>query len=337
MSMDSLAVGIRPPSWIDLDIDFHGVTDWVVEAEALGFDSVHAGDRLLAKVPPYYESTMWEVTTSLTTWAVATETIELGPLIFVVPYRNPIQIAKVFGTLDIASDGRLVLGVGNGWNPVEFEALEIPKRQRGRRLEEGVDLLQRLWTEDHVDHDGDVYAFEDVTVEPKPVQDPHPPIWFGSFGPQVEDFDTVVSRVLERIGRYGDGWVPLTYSTDSKKMLDPEKLGTAWHILVDGAREHGRDPDEIDFIYSHWTYVMEDEREERAACESALERWFDGTYEEGKDTYLIGTPEEIIADIVRATAEVPRVDRFIFTPFTFGAEQQERIANNVVPLLRDRF
>jgi probable F420-dependent oxidoreductase len=337
MTTGSLDVGIRPPSWIDLDIDFHGVTDWVVQAEERGFDSVHAGDRLLAKVPPYYESTMWEVTTTLSTWAAETETIELGPLIFVVPYRNPIQIAKVFGTLDIASDGRLVMGVGNGWNPIEFEALGIPKAERGRRLEEGIDTLQRLWTQDHVDHEGEIYEFEDVTVEPKPVQDPYPPIWFGSFGPQVDDFDKVVRRVLERIGRYGDGWVPLTYSTDAKKMLDPEKLGNAWDILADGARDAGRDPDDIEFVYSHWSYVMDDESEEREACESALNRWLDGTYEEGKDTYLIGTPEEIVDDIERAVAEVPRVDRFIFTPFTFDDEQQRRIADDVVPLLRDRF
>jgi len=337
MSETTLAVGIRPPTWIDLDVDFHEITDWVVRAEELGFDSVHAGDRLLAKVPPYYESTMYEVTTTLTTWAAHTETIDLGPLIFVVPYRNPIRSAKVLGGIDIASDGRLVAGVGNGWNPREFEALEIPMRERGRRLEEGVDLLQRLWTEDHVDHDGDIYSFENVTVEPKPVQEPYPPIWFGSFGPQVEDFDKVVRRVLERIGRYGDGWVPLTYSTDAKKMLDPEKLGTAWDILEDGAREHDRDPDEIDFVYSHWSYVMEDEDEERTACESALSRWFDGTYEEGRDTYLIGTAEEIVDDIERATAEVPRVDRFIFTPFTYDDEQQERLVEDVLPLLGERF
>lgn len=330
-------VGIRPPSWIDLEIDFHDVTEWVVRAEDVGFDSVHAGDRLLAKVPPYYESTMWEVTTSLSTWAAHTDTIELGPLIFVVPYRHPIQIAKVFGTLDIASEGRLVLGVGNGWNPTEFEALAIPRVHRGQRLEEGVELLKRLWTEDHVDHDGKEYSFENVTVEPKPVQGLHPPIWFGSFGPQVEEFTDVVDRVLERIGRYGDGWVPLTYSTDAKRMITPEKLGTGWEKIEEGARKHGRNPDEIEMIYSHWCYVMEDERAERGNCLDAMQRWFDGTYEEGKETYLIGTPEEIVADIEDATAELPRVDRFIFTPFTFDQEQQDRLADEVIPALERAF
>ena len=95
MPNDQLAIGIRPPSWIDVGVQFHEITEWVQRAESLGFDSVHAGDRLLGEVPPYYESTMYEVITSLTTWAAHTDSIKLGPLIFVVPYRHPIQIAKI--------------------------------------------------------------------------------------------------------------------------------------------------------------------------------------------------------------------------------------------------
>lgn len=337
MPTDELKIGVRPPSWIDLDVDFHEVTDWVVRAEELGFDSVHAGDRMLAKVPPYYQSTMWEVTTSLTTWAAHTDTIDLGPLIFVMPYRHPIRTAKTFGTLDIASDGRLLLGVGNGWNPREFDALGVPKAERGRRLEEGVDILKRLWTDDHVDHDGEVFEFEDVTIEPKPVQDPHPPIWFGSFGIQVEEFTDVVERVLERVGRYGDGWVPMTYNTESREMMASDKLGTAWERIEEGARTYGRNPDDIEIIYSHWCYVMEDEAAERDRCLDAVSRWFDGTYEEGKQTYLVGTPEEIVEDIKEATASLPRVDRFIFTPFTFDDEQQDRLVEELVPMLEQAF
>lgn len=337
MGETDLKVGIRPPNWIDLGVDFHEVTDWVVRAESLGFDSVHAGDRMLAKVPPYYQSTMWEVTTTLATWAAHTDTIDLGPLIFVLPYRHPIRTAKTFGTLDVASDGRLLLGVGNGWNPREFDALGIPKSERGRRLEEGVDVLQRLWTEDHVDHDGDVYSFEDVTIEPKPMREPHPPIWFGSFGIQVEEFTAVVERVLERVGRYGDGWVPMTYNTESAEMMASDKLGTAWELIEAGAHTHGRDPDDIEIIYSHWCYVMDDEAAERERCLDALHRWFDGSYEEGKNTYLVGTPEEIVADIEQATAALPRVDRFIFTPFTFDDAQQDRLMDEVVPRLRRKF
>lgn len=334
MASNQPKIGIRPPSWIDVGVPFHEITEWVQRAESLGFDSVHAGDRMLAKVPPYYESTMYEVITSLTTWAAHTNSIKLGPLIFVVPYRHPIQIAKIFGSLDIASDGRVVMGVGNGWNTTEFKALGIPKTERGRRLEEGVEIIKQIWSEDHVDYQGDIYNFEDVTIAPKPVQEPHPPIWFGSFGPEINEFTTLVQRVLKRIGRLGDGWVPLTYSTDSKEMLDPMKLGKAWEIIATAATEAGRDPNDIEIIYSHWSYVMEDEDSEQTQCMEAMGQWFGGDFKEGKETYLVGTPEKIAEDIEKATAEVPRVDRYIFTPFSFDEEQQDRLVNDVIPILQ---
>lgn len=333
MANDQLKIGIRPPSWIDVGIPFDEMTEWVQRAESLGFDSVHSGDRMLAEVPPYYESTMHEVITTLSTWAAHTDSIELGPLIFVSPYRHPLQTAKIFGGLDIASTGRVVMGVGNGWNPSEFEALGIPKAERGQRLQEGIEIIKDVWTDDQVNYHGEIYEFEDVTVAPKPVQDPHPPIWFGSFGPQVEEFTTLVQRVLRRIARLGDGWVPLTYSTDAKEMLDPEKLGRAWEAIAEEAQEIGRDPEEIEIIYSHWSYVMEDEEAEREQCMEAMGHWFGGSFEEGKSTYLIGTPEDIVADIEAATAELPRVDRYIFTPFSFAEKQQNRLMDDVVPLL----
>lgn len=337
MSRDEVKIGIRPPSWVDNTPDFDDVTDWVVRAEKLGFDSVHAGDRLLAKVPPIYQSTMYEVITSLTTWANHTSSINLSPLIFVVPYRNPIHTAKIFGTMDVASEGRMILGVGTGWNPHEFEELGIPRKERGQRLEEGVEIVQKLWTEDHVSYTGEIFQLEDATVEPKPVQEPHIPIWFGSFGPQVEEFTPIVHHVLERVGRLGDGWAPLTYSTEAKEMLSSQKLGDAWEIIAQSTRDHGRNAEDLEIIYSHWSYIMEDEDEERDKCMEALGTWFDGTYKEGKNTYLIGTPEDIVEQLVGVTEHLPKVDRFIFTPFVMNDKQQDRLMNDVVPLLRDHF
>jgi len=329
--------GIRPHNWVAADKPFDEIVDWVVRAENLGFDSVHAADRLLARAPPVYESTMYEVTTALTTFAAQTEDVELSPLVYNVPFRHPVRIAKVFGSMDVASDGRMILAVGTGWHPHEFEVQGVPQEERGRRLEEGVEIVKCLWTEDHVDYDGEIFSFEDATIEPKSVQDPHMPIWFGSFGPEVEEFTPLVEHVLERIGRLGDGWVPLTYSTDAKEMLGAEKYAAAWERIADGARKHDRDPDDIDIVYSHWPYVYEDEEAEREQCMEALDWWFDGTYEEAKNTYPIGTAEEVADQLAEVTAELPRVDRFIFTPFTYDHEQMDRLANEVVPRLEERF
>lgn len=336
MSCDSTKYGIRPHNWISDDTPFQEIVDWVVRAEERGFDSVHATDRMLSKVPPIYETTTHEVTTSLTTFAAHTETIQLSPLVFILPYRHPIQVAKRFAGLDIAAEGRSILAVGAGWNAHEFEALGIPRRSRGKRLEEGVEVIKRLWTEDHVDHDGDIWSFEDVTIEPRPVQDPHPPILFGSFGPEVEEFTPVIDRVLRRIGRLGDGWAPLVYSTEAKTMTSAEKLSKAWDRIADGARDHGRDPADIDIVYSVWPYVMEDEDEEREACFEAVSGWFDGTYEEAKETYPIGTADEVADTLAAATRELPRVDRFIFTPFTYDVEQMDQLRDEVIPRLEDR-
>lgn len=335
MVTSEIMFGIRPPSWVDNTPNFDKITDWVRRAEEIGFDSAHAGDRLLAKVPPIYQSTMYEVTTSLTTWANHTDSLDLSPLVFVVPYRHPIQIGKVFGTMDVASGGRMILGVGSGWNPHEFDALDIPRGERGQRLEESVEIINELWTTDHVEYDGDIFQFEDVSVDPKPIQEPHPPIWFGSFGPQVEEFTPLVNHVLERIGRLGDGWVPLTYSTDSKEMLDADKLAKGWDVIAQEARENDRNPDNIEIIYSHWSYVMEDEEEEKSQCMDALNTWFDGSYKEGKNTYLIGTADEIVEQLESVTSQLPRVDRFIFTPFTINHQQQDRLINQVKPLIQD--
>lgn len=332
-----LKFGIRPHNWLAADASFHDILEWVIRAEARGFDSVHAADRMLAKVPPVYESTMYEVVTALTTYAAHTDHLRLSPLVYNLPYRHPVQVAKIFGTLDVISKGRVILGVGAGWNEHEFTVLEIPRARRGLRLEEGVEIIKDLWTTDHVDYDGKAFSFENATIEPKPVQNPHPPIWFGSFGPEVDEFSDVVDRVLARIGRLGDGWVPLTYSSDAKEMVDPGMLGQAWDRIAESAEANGRDPADIDIVYSHWPYVMADEASERDRCIEALQWWFDGSYEEATNTYPIGEPEAIVDVLAEATAELPRVDRFIFTPFTYDYEQMDRLADDVIPLLQDRF
>lgn len=327
--------GIRPVSWVDTEESFGEIVEWVERAERKGFDSIHMGDRMLAKAPPAYGSTDYEVISSLSYFGARTDSPLLGTLIFVVPFRHPIHLAKVFGSLDVASEGRVILGVGTGWNPHEFASLGIPKSQRGQALEEGVEIVKRLWTEDHVDYDGEVYSLEDVTVEPKPIQNPGPPVWFASFSPDGADFTPLVKRALRRVGRLGDGWVPITYSPEHKTMITADQLGQAWGFIADAAVEHGRDPDDIELVYSHWSFVMEDEDAEKKRCKDALDVWFGGSYEEAKQTYLIGTADDIADTIIEKTSQLPRVDRVIFTPFNYDDEQMDRLVDGVIPQLEN--
>lgn len=323
--------GIRPPNWVSQDETYGEITDWVVRAEEVGFDSVHVGEQIIAKTPPY-TSTVYDQQVSLASWAARTDQIELGSLITVVPYHHPVHLAKTFGTLDIASEGRVILGAGNGYRQPEFDVFGVPMNQRGQRTEEGVEILKRLWTEDHVDYDGDIFQLENVSIEPKSASDPHPPIWFGS---TLEEFHQGVVQLHERIGRLGDGWVPMPYSNSEKRRLDPADLRRAWDIVEDSAIEHDRDPGDIEIVYSHWAYVMDEERTERERCENLLSNWFDGSFEEAKNTYLIGTPDEIAETMSTMTADLPRVDRVIFTPFTFDHDQQDRFAEEVIPRLEN--
>jgi len=334
MASNKIPVGVRPPNWISKK-SFQEVTEWIVRAEEIGFDSVHVGEQLLSQIPPY-ESTLYGQKTSLATFAAHTDLVELGSLIHVMPYMHPVHVAKIFATLDIASEGRAILGIGAGYKQQEFDALDIPMQERGVRMKEGAEILRKLWTEENVDYDGKIYSFDGVTVEPKPVQEPHLPIWFGAFSP-VEEFTPAVHRLLERVGRFGDGWAPMPYSNTENEMIDPDQLGRAWGIIEDAAIESGRDPDDIEIIFSHWSYVMMDESEEKEKCKSVLDQWFSGTYKEAKNAYPIGTPEEIVSVIETTTAELPRIDRFIFTPFTFNHRQQDLFADEVASLARKTF
>ncbi|MFT5392259.1 MAG: putative F420-dependent oxidoreductase [Gammaproteobacteria bacterium] len=335
--MQMLKFGIRPHNWIADPTPFDDIIAWVVRAEALGFDSVHVGDRLLSRAPPVYESTMYEPITALTMFAAHTHRMQLSPLVFNVPFRHPIHTAKVFASLDLMSHGRAILGVGTGWSTHEFDALGVKRSQRGKLLEEGVQLIKRLWTENHVDFDGEVVQAKNISVEPKPVQTPHLPIWFGSFGPEVREFTPLVDRVLDRIGRLGDGWVPLAYSTAARQMVAPEQLGQAWERIERAMVAAGRDPRDCEIIISQWPYVLTNEAAQREECETAVQRWFAGTYEEAKRTYPIGTPEQIVDSLKEATRCLPRVDRFIFTPFNYSYEQMDRLVEDVMPLLRETF
>ena len=106
MGRPKLRFGIRPHGWVADPTPFAEIVEWVVRAEALGFDSVHVADRLLSRVPPVYESTMYEVTACLATFAAHTRSMQLSPLVYNAPYRHPVLTAKVFASLDVASGGR---------------------------------------------------------------------------------------------------------------------------------------------------------------------------------------------------------------------------------------
>jgi probable F420-dependent oxidoreductase len=344
MSHDSPFFGVRPAGWLGESAgDAVGATlAWADAAEHLGFDLVFVGDRLLAAARgeddlAAYDATMLDPFVLLSAIAARTARVRLAPLVTVVPFRHPASLAKLTASLDILSGGRFVFGAGAGWSAPELQLFGVDRRRRGAQLEEGIRLIRRLWAGETVSEAGEFWTLEGVRVLPRPVQDPGPPVWLGSFAPD----DSVTwsggmsdgqARALARVGRIADGWVPLTYSAAYKQQLSPEQLARGWELIAAEAARSGRDPDAIDIVYAHWIAIVRDDAERRA-CEAGLAKFFPGSYDDARATYLIGTPEEIAERARAQTTALDRIDGYLFTPIAEGEDQLAAIASELRPLL----
>jgi probable F420-dependent oxidoreductase len=155
-------------------------------------DSIWLSDRLSSPVP------VPEVMTTLAAIAARTTKLKFGPSVIVLPYRTPVVAAKEMATVDWLSRGRLFPAVGVGVElPREFDASGVPFKERGRRTDEAIHVIRRLWAEDEVTFQGEFYKLDRVTIFPKPWQTP-PPIWIGGKS----------EAAIKRTARVGDGWIP---------------------------------------------------------------------------------------------------------------------------------
>lgn len=336
-------VCVRPPGWISGADDnaFERMANWARHAEALGFDGIFLGDRLMAQADTdgqtVYAASMLEVTTTLAALAAATEHLLVGPLVLVLPYRHPVQLAKVLSTLDIISGGRLVLGAGLGWNRREFDTLGIDKAERGPRAEAALDVMRRLWRGERVSLD-QWWRFDDVSLSPRPQSGRNIPVWLASFSPDsaldwAEEPPPSARRTLDRIGRLADGWVPLIYSASNRRRLNPSVLGRAWQRILTTANNNGRTRDELSFVLSDWCQVVETPADERH-CRQALEGFFTGDWDEARQTYTIGSPDDVVHGLSTQTACVDHVDAYILTPLSDDLKQLDALAKHVAPTLR---
>ena len=158
-----------------------GITETACKAEELGFDAVLVNDHIVVDGAP--RSVSWRNTYDplmvLSYVAARTTRIRLGTSVLIMPYRNPIAAAKMIATLDQMSGGRVIAGVGTGWNEAEFDALGVPFHQRGARTTEYLRLWQACWAPGETTFHGRFFSFDNMHINPKPLQQPHPPIWVG--------------------------------------------------------------------------------------------------------------------------------------------------------------
>jgi probable F420-dependent oxidoreductase len=225
-----MRIGVVFPQ-TEIGADVGAVRAYAERVEELGFSHVLAYDHVLGADPavhapwtgPYDLHTTFHEPLVLFGYLAAVTSLELVSGIIILPQRQSALAAKQAAEVDLLSGGRLRLGIGLGWNAVEYEALGKDFSNRGRRIEEQVALLRRLWTEQSVTFEGSYERVTGAGLAPLPVQRPIP-VWFGAQSP----------RAYERAGRLADGWFP--------QVPPGPRLDDARAIVAAAARSAGRDP-----------------------------------------------------------------------------------------------
>ena len=220
--------------------DYWDVAEFARQAEALGFDRITTGEHLMDGNPP--RPTVLGIP-AMAAAAGATRSLRIMTGIVIVPLYHPVMLAKLASTVDVVSGGRLDFGIGisgQRGTKVEFDAVGISVRTRGRRTNEMLEVMKRLWTEEHVSHDGDFFKFEDVTLLPQPVQKPHPPIWVSGRS----------DAAMRRAALQGDGWYPYLFTV--------RRLRRSNEAIREIAAEAGRDLSGFHWGLNQPTSIMED-------------------------------------------------------------------------------
>ena len=176
-------IGVQLPE-VEYEVGWADLISMAKAAEAVGFDSLWLGDHLLYDLPVGPRGP-WEVWTSLAALAAATTTIELGPLVASTSFHNPAMLAKMAATVDGISDGRLIVGLGAGWNEREYTAFGFPYDERVARFEESFTIIRTLLRDGQVDFHGRFIELRDCVLHPRPTRPGGPPLLIGSIGPRM--------------------------------------------------------------------------------------------------------------------------------------------------------
>jgi probable F420-dependent oxidoreductase len=235
--------------------------------------------------------------------AATTSRVTLATSVLVLPYHNPVELAKYAATLDQMSGGRVTLGVGAGAMTEEFEALGIPMRQRGSLTNECIAIMKELWTNHSPEYHSRRWDFGDLRFSPKPVQRPHIPLWIGGSSPGA----------MRRTARVGDGWHPTG--------LSPEDFAIGRKELSDMATAAGRDPASIAMSARIEIEVHGGPSSQRAASRARLPGDDAGAMRAGIEAYREAGVEHVV--LALNSGDVPALRRLMAT-----------IADEVLPTFR---
>jgi probable F420-dependent oxidoreductase len=276
-------------------------------AESLGFESAWVVEQVLGSFPSLEP-------VGLLAWAAAvTHRIRLGTAVLLTPLRSPVHLAKSLATVDQLSGGRLDVGIGLGGNPRIYPAFGISAARRVARFNEGLRIMRALWTEPRVTFAGEFWQLEGATMEPKPLQRPHPPLWVGAHHPDA----------LRRAVDWATGFMGAGSATTPAFAQEVA-------LLRRSLAEAGRDPASVDV--GKRVYVAVDGDRERAG--RRLAEYFAGFYGRSQlaaEVSVWGSADQCVAGLREVIAAGARV--LMLNPVFDEVEQLEVLAAEVVPRL----
>jgi alkanesulfonate monooxygenase len=252
----------------------------------------------------------------LTAIAARTSKIKLGTGVLVLTLRNPVTLAKQLASMDQLSDGRLVMGMAAGWYKREFDAVGIAFDKRGKLMDENLEILKRLWTEEQVNGSYMSHQISKAVMYPKPKQQPRPPILIGGY----------VDRVLKRAGTAGDGWLTYFYK--------PDDFTKSWNKVRAAAQEAGKNPDEL--LNANQLPIMIGAS--RDAVREDMMDWLNKEWDFPshsdctRESAIIGSVDECVAQLKEHIAV--GVQKIIFVPYKYRMDQIEIIAREIIPRLK---
>lgn len=284
-------------------------------ADRLGYDSILFVDHMWSRGMPDLDQL--EAWTVMTATAALTERIRIGALVLCNSYRNPALLAKMAASLDAVSNGRLLLGIGAGWMDEEYRGYGYPfpsARIRIEQLEEGLEVIKRLFTQPRSTFQGKYYALADAVNRPAPVQRPHPPILIGGAGERL---------LLKVVARHADIWnCPNNYATAL-----PQRLA----VLREHCASVGRDPDEIEVSEQCVIVIGRDEKDFSQRWNTAQQML--GSVFDLEKTAFRGTPDQVVEQLQKRREQGVTFFTFLLGDF-HAPESLELFAEKVVPAFR---
>ena len=282
--------------------------------EELGFDSFWTGEHIV------YHRAILDAVPILCIAAAVTSRIKIGPATFLLPLRHPTLVAKEFASLDIYSQGRVILTVGIGGEyPREFHACGIPMSERGRRGTEAIEIIKKYWAGGRFSYKGKIFQLEDVDMLPLPVQPGGPPIWVSGRS----------EAAMRRAARLGDGYHPY--------MFDPNQCRDSFAKVRAVAREEGRAlPPDYVFAVFQYTSLYDDPQDARRRAVHELKYRYHQEFEHLVDRYCTYGPPDAIVEGLRKYVDAG-TSYLILAPILEPGRQREgleRYAKEVLPALR---